>query len=114
MEWRAASAFLRWGESTWRRLVRVSRRSDQDRAERHEGIQDRGLAGGSGLGEEVRLRAGVEVEEVGADGDAEMLLVFDFEGSVRQVGEWEVGGGIVGFGEPASVGRRSVRLAMEA
>ena len=49
--------------------------------------------------------AGVEIEEVGADGDAEMLLAFEFEGSVGQVGEGEVGGGFVGFGEPALMGR---------
>jgi hypothetical protein len=38
----------------------------------------------------------VEVEEVGADGDAEMLLVFDGEGSVGEMGEGKVGGGVVG------------------
>jgi hypothetical protein len=47
----------------------------------------------------------VQVEEMKADGDAEMLLAFVFEGSVGQVGEGEVCVGLVGFREPALVGR---------
>jgi hypothetical protein len=43
----------------------------------------------------------VEVEEVSADGDTEMLLPFVLEGSVWEVGEWEVCGGFIGFREPA-------------
>ena len=46
----------------------------------------------------------MEVEEVSPDGDAEMLLAFVFEGSVRQVREWEVCGGFIGFREPALIG----------
>ena len=47
-------------------------------AERHERIEDGGLAGfDEGWGEQAGGGAGVEVEEVSADGDAEMLLAFE-------------------------------------
>ncbi len=60
-------------------------------AERQERIEDRGLTGfDQGWGEQAGGGAGVEVEEVGADGDAEMLLAFVIEGSVGQVREWKV------------------------
>jgi len=56
-------------------------------AEREQRIEDRGLAGfDQGWGEQAGGGAGVKVEQVGADGDAEMLLAFVIEGSVRQVG----------------------------
>ena len=75
-------------------------------AERQEWIEDRSLTGfDQGWGEQAGGGAGVEVEEVSADGDAEMLLAFVFEGSVRQVREREVCGGLVGFREPAFGGR---------
>jgi hypothetical protein len=47
----------------------------------------------------------MEVKEMGADGNAEMLLAFKFEGPVGQVRQGEVGGGTVGFWEPALMGR---------
>ena len=69
---------------------------------RHERVEGWGLAGlGQGWREKAGSSAGVEVEEVGADGDAEMLLVFGGEGSVGEMGEGEVGGGVVGVWEPA-------------
>jgi hypothetical protein len=43
----------------------------------------------------------VQVEEVGAYGYAEVLLAVCFEGSVREMGDGEVCGGVVGGGEPA-------------
>jgi hypothetical protein len=71
-------------------------------AERQERIEDRSLTGfDQSWREQAGLGAGVEVEEVSADGDAQMLLTFVFEGSVRQVREWEICGGLVGFREPA-------------
>ena len=67
-------------------------------AERHKRIEDGSLAGfDQGWGEQAGRGAGVEVEEVSADGDAEMLLAFVIEGSVGQVGEWEICGGFIGF-----------------
>jgi len=42
---------------------------------------------------------------VGADGDAEMLLVFDGEGAVGEMSQGKVGGGVVGVREPALCGR---------
>jgi hypothetical protein len=74
-------------------------------AEREEWIENRSLTGFDQCwGEEAGVGAGVEVEEVSADGDAEMLLAFVIEGSVGQVGEGEVCGGFIGFREPALVG----------
>ena len=76
-------------------------------AERHKRIEDGSLAGfDQGWGEQAGGCAGVEIEEVGADGDTEVLAVFDFEGSVGEMGEREICRGFVGFGEPALVGRR--------
>ena len=73
-------------------------------AERQEWIEDRSLTDfDQGGGEEAGLGAGVEVEEVSADGDAEMLPAFVFEGSIRQVRDGEVCCGLVGFREPALV-----------
>jgi hypothetical protein len=40
---------------------------------------------------------------MGADGYAEALLAVGLEGSVGEVGEGEVCGGVVGGGEPAFV-----------
>ena len=75
-------------------------------AERQKRIEDRSLAGfDKGWRKQAGRGAGVEVEEVSADGDAEMLLAFVVEGSVGQVGEGEVCGGFIGFREPALVGR---------
>jgi hypothetical protein len=75
-------------------------------AERHDWIEDRSLTGfNQGMREEAGGRAGVEVEQVNADGDTEVLLAFVFEGAVGQVREGEVCGGFVGFREPALVGR---------
>jgi hypothetical protein len=77
-------------------------------AERQEWIEDRSLTGfDQGGGKQAGRGAGVEVEEVSADSEAEMLLAFVFEGSVRQVREWEVCGGLVGFRKPALMGRGS-------
>jgi hypothetical protein len=79
-------------------------------AERQERIEDRSLAGfDQSWGKQAGRRAGVEVEEVGAYGDTEMLLAFVFEGSVRQVREGEVCGGLVGFREPAFMGQSLLR-----
>ena len=75
-------------------------------AERQEWIEDRSLTGfDQGWGKQPGLGAGVEVEEVSADGDAEMLPAFVFEGSIRQVRDGEVCCGLVGFREPALMGR---------
>ena len=75
-------------------------------AERHQWIEDRSLTGfDQGWREQAGRSAGVEVEEVSSDGDAEMLLAFIIEGPVGQVGEGEIGGGFIGFREPALVGR---------
>ena len=51
----------------------------------------------------------MEIEEMSADGDAEMLLAFELEGSVGEVGKGEVGGRIVGGGEPALMGGNNSR-----
>ena len=45
----------------------------------------------------------MEVQEVGAYGYTEMLLAFRGEGSVGEMSEGKVGGGVVGVGEPAFV-----------
>jgi len=72
-------------------------------AEGHQGVEHRGLAGGlEGGREEIGFGAGMEVEEMGSDRNAEVLPVFNLKGSVGEMGEGEVGGGIVGAGEPAS------------
>ena len=56
-------------------------------AERQERIERRGLAGGDqSWRHQTGGSAGVEVEKMGADGDAEMLLAFELEGSVGQMG----------------------------
>ena len=75
-------------------------------AERQKRIEDRSLTGfDQSWGEKAGRGTGVEVEKVSADGDAEMLLIFVFEGSVGEVCEGEVCCGFVGLGEPAFVGR---------
>jgi hypothetical protein len=75
-------------------------------AEGHEWIEDRSLTGfDQGWGEQAGRGAGVEVEEVSADGDTEMLLAFVIEGSVGQVCEGKVCGRFIGFREPALMGR---------
>ena len=40
---------------------------------------------------------------MGSDGDAEMLLALELEGSVGEVREGKVCRGFIGFGEPALV-----------
>jgi len=52
--------------------------------------------------EKIGFGAGVEVEEMGSDGDAEALPVFDFKGSVGEMSQRKVGGWIVCLGKPAS------------
>jgi hypothetical protein len=75
-------------------------------AQRHDWIEDRSLRGfDQGSREKTGCGAGVEVEKVSADGDAEMLLALVFEGSIGQVREREVRCGFVGFREPALLGR---------
>ncbi len=55
--------------------------------ERHQRIESRGLTGfDESWGEQTGGGTGVEVEEMSADGDAEMLPAFVFEGSVGQMG----------------------------
>lgn len=57
-------------------------------AERHQWIEYRGLADfNQGWRKQVGSSAGVEVEEVSTDGYADVLLAFQFEGSVGEVGE---------------------------
>jgi hypothetical protein len=74
-------------------------------AERQERIESGSLAdGGQGRGKEVRRSTGVEVEEVSANGNAEVLLAFQFEGSVGKMGEGEVCRGLIRFGKPAWMG----------
>jgi hypothetical protein len=71
-------------------------------AKRHERIEYGSLTGfNEGWREEVRGSAGVQVEEMGSDGDTEMLLAFVLKGSVGEMSEGEVCGRLVGFGEPA-------------
>ena len=75
-------------------------------AERHQGIEDWSLTGfDEGWRKQAGRGTGVKIEQVNADGDAEMLPAFVFEGSVRQVREWKICGGLVGFWEPALIGR---------
>jgi hypothetical protein len=75
-------------------------------AERHDGIEDWSLTGfDQGWREQAGRCASVEIKEVSTNGDAEVLLAFVLEGSVRKVREWEVCCGVVGFGQPALVGR---------
>jgi hypothetical protein len=66
-------------------------------AKGHDWIEDRSLTGfDQGRRKEAGRGAGVEVEQVSADGDAEMLLAFVFEGAIGQVCEWKVRGGFIG------------------
>jgi hypothetical protein len=75
-------------------------------AERQKWIEDRSLAGfDQSWWKQAGRGAGMEVEEVSADGDAEMLLAFVFEGSVGEMCEGEICCGFVGLWEPAFVGR---------
>jgi hypothetical protein len=46
----------------------------------------------------------MEVEQMSANRDAEVLLTFELEGSIGKVCEGEVGGGLIRFREPALVG----------
>ena len=55
---------------------------------------------------QARSGTGVEVEKVDSNGDAEVLLAFELEGSIGEVREGEICCWIVGFREPALVGRR--------
>ena len=69
---------------------------------RHQQIERWGLAGsGQGWREQTGGSAGVEVEEVRADGDAEVLLIFYCEGAVGEMSQGKVSGGVVCVGEPA-------------
>ena len=98
--------------SAVRLLVRLEERSEGfaeecpgAMAERQKRIEDGSLTGfDQGWGEQAASGTRVEIEEVCADCDAEMLLAFVIEGSVRQVREWEVRCGFIGFGEPALIG----------
>jgi hypothetical protein len=73
-------------------------------AERHERIEGWGLRGfDQSWRKQIGCGAGVEVEEVSADCDTEMLLAFVFEGSIGEVHEGEVCRGLIRFGEPALV-----------
>jgi len=72
----------------------------------HEQVESWGLTGfGERCGKETGGRAGVEVEEVGAYGDAEILLAFRGEGSVGEMREGKVSVGVIGVWEPALVSR---------
>ena len=46
----------------------------------------------------------MKIEQVGADGDAEVLLTFDCEGTIGEVSQGKVSGGMVGVREPALCG----------
>ncbi len=68
-------------------------------AERHERIEDRSLAGfNEGGRKQAGSGAGMEVEEMGSDGDAEMLLAFVFEGSVGEMGRGKSAAGLLASG----------------
>jgi len=72
---------------------------------RHQEIERRGLAGGGqGWREQTGGGAGVKIEKVGADGNTEVLLIFDCEGAVGKMSQGEVRGGVVCVGEPALCG----------
>jgi len=47
--------------------------------------------------------AAVEVEEMGPDGNAKMLLPICVEGSIREMRKRKAGIGMVGLGEPALI-----------
>jgi hypothetical protein len=67
-------------------------------AESQDWIEDRSLTGfDQGRRKEAGRGTGVEVEQVHADGDAEMLLAFVFERTVGQVCKGEVCSGFIGF-----------------
>ncbi len=67
-------------------------------AEGQDWIEDRSLTGlDQGRRKQSGRGAGVEVEQVRADGDAEVLLAFVFERAVGQVCKGEVCGGFIGF-----------------
>ena len=71
-------------------------------AEGHERVEGGGLAGfDEGRRKQAGLGAGVKVEEMSSDGDAEMLLALQLDGSVWQMSEREVSGGAICFEEPA-------------
>ncbi len=55
----------------------------------------------------------MKIEEMRADGDAEVLPIADGEGAVGEMREGEVCGGFIGFGEPAAM-RREGLLCHEA
>jgi hypothetical protein len=60
-------------------------------AEGEEGVQGWGLAGGLQLTrQQVGFGDGVQVEEMGSDGDAEMLLTFSGEGAEGEMSQGEV------------------------
>jgi hypothetical protein len=70
--------------------------------ERHQRIENRGLTGfDKRRWKEPCGSTSMKVEEMGADGDAEVLLTFMLEGSIRKMGEWEVGRGLIRFRKPA-------------
>jgi hypothetical protein len=75
-------------------------------AERHERVERWSLTGfDQSRGQQVGHGAGMEVEEMNADSDAQVLLTFKLEGPEWQMREGEIGGGLIGFGKPASSGR---------
>ena len=63
--------------------------------------------------QEIGFGGGVQVEEVGSDGDAEVLLASGSEGAEGEMSQGEVGGRVIGVGEPALVGE-SCWLSHEA
>jgi hypothetical protein len=80
------------------RRQRFAEESPGAMAERQKRIEYRSLTGfDQSWREQAGCGAGVQVEQVNPDGDAEVLLAFVFEGSVGQVREGEVCGGFIGF-----------------
>jgi hypothetical protein len=74
-------------------------------AESHERVEDGSLTDGGETGwDEAGVGAGVEIEQVGADGDAEVLLAFALKGAVGEVGQGEAVCRIIGCGEPTLMG----------
>ena len=75
-------------------------------AKRQEWIERGGLADfDKGWRKQTGRGAGVKIEQMSADRNAEVLLALEFEGSVRKVGEREACRRLIRFGEPAFVGR---------
>jgi hypothetical protein len=56
------------------------------------------------LRQKIGFGGGVQVKEVGSYGDAEVLVASGGEGAEGEMSQGEVGGRVVGVGEPALVG----------